>query len=65
MAMCNCSNKVVKLLLGCNNIKIDTQDFSDRTALHYACRINNVEGVRVGGKGPSLVKKTRKLRIED
>jgi len=55
-AMGDHRNKVVRLLLRCKDIKIDIKDKNDRTALHMACRYNNVEGVRLFLKHPTCNK---------
>jgi len=47
MAMSNGNNDVVRILLDCNNIKIDVRDKFGSTALHYACINNQVENVKL------------------
>ena len=47
MAMILGKTEVSRILLGCNNIKIDIKDSYGNTALHYACDSNNIECVRL------------------
>ena len=49
MAMMNGHTEVVRILLGSNNIKIDTKNRSgtSSTALHLACYYNHVECVEL------------------
>ena len=46
-AMSNDNTEVVRILLSCNNIKIDIQDIIGYTALHYACLKNSIESVKM------------------
>ena len=46
-AMCNGNTEVVRVLLGCKNIKIDIKNRFGWTALHYACHNNQVESVKL------------------
>merc|ERR1739840_66451 len=56
--------EVVRILLVCNNIKIDTKDvITDRTALHFACFLNQVESVQLFLAHPSCNKDI--VRMED
>ena len=41
------STEILRILLGRNDIKIATKNKYGRTALHYACDFNNVEGVKL------------------
>merc|ERR1719351_404599 len=47
VAMDEGNTEVVRILLGCNNIKIDTNNSDGWTALHYACEYNRVECVQL------------------
>jgi len=43
-----CGNKdVVRILLGCNSMKMDSKTSAGRTALHWACLYNQVESVQL------------------
>merc|ERR1719206_11922 len=55
-AMSASSNKAVRILLGCTNIKIDIKDDVGYTALHYACINNNIEGVKLFLEHPTCNK---------
>merc|ERR1719232_1096829 len=46
-AMVRGNIEVVRILLGCNNIKIDTKNSVGSTALHEACIMNRVECVQL------------------
>jgi len=62
--MGNGRTELVRILLGCNNIKIDTKDvITDRTALHFACYLNQVESVKLFLAHPSCSKDI--VRMED
>jgi len=50
------STEVVEILLDHEDVKIDTTDKINRTALHYACNLNNIEGVKLFLKHPSCTK---------
>ena len=47
MAMLRGHTEVVRILLGCNEIKIDSKNRSGNTALHWACYNNKVECVQL------------------
>merc|ERR1719346_859751 len=47
LAMSYGSIEVVRILLGCKNIKIDTKDSLGRTALQWACLQNQVECIQL------------------
>ena len=56
MAMRGSSNNVVRILLGCTNIKIDIKNFFGSAALHIACYNNNIEGVKLFLEHPTCNK---------
>merc|ERR1719450_778219 len=55
--------EVVKILLGCDNIKLDIKDKFGRTALHAACQFNQVECVELFLTHTSCTKDI--VRMED
>ena len=56
MAMCRGNTKVVRILLGCNNIKIYIKNKYGETALHEAGIKNNIEGVKLFLEHPTCNK---------
>merc|ERR1719427_2370564 len=51
-----CNTEVEKILLDHEDIMIDITDDRNRTALHFACFGNNIEGVKLFLNHPSCTK---------
>merc|ERR1712179_451017 len=60
-AMTRGNTEIVKILLDCHNIKLDTQDRAGNTALHYACLSNQVESVKLFLAHPSCTKEVARI----
>ena len=63
LAMSKETIEVVRILLSCNNIKIDARDKFGSTALHYACINNQVENVKLFLEHPACDKEI--VRVVD
>ena len=63
MAMYKGNTEVSRILLSCNNIKIDIKNNIGWTALHYACTNNRIESVKLFLEHPTCNKDI--VRIED
>jgi len=55
-AMSKSCTEIIEILLDHEDVKIDTTDTINRTALHYACNLNNIKGVKLFLKHPSCTK---------
>jgi len=55
--------EVSRILLSCNNIKIDNKNKYGETALHYACQYNSIESVKLFLDHPTCNKDI--VRIKD
>ena len=62
VAMYNGNTEVSRILLSCNNIKIDIKDKYGMTALHAACSNNRIESVKLFLEHPTCNKDI--VRIE-
>jgi len=63
VAMYTDNTEVSRILLSCNNIKIDIKDKNGETALHYACYYNHAESVKLFLEHPTCNKDI--VRTED
>merc|ERR1711909_141287 len=57
------NTEVSRILLSCNNIKIDIKNDFGWTALHYACYFNHIESVKLFLEHPTCNKDI--VRIEN
>merc|ERR1719233_625870 len=55
-------NKLTKILLDCNNIKLDIKNLHGETALHIACKNNNIEGVKLFLEHPACNKNIAEMK---
>ena len=58
VAMGHDNTEVSRILLSCNNIKIDTKDKIGSTALHSACLNNHIESVKLFLEHPTCNKES-------
>jgi len=65
MAMRNDNTEVVRILLGCSNIKIDIKNRNGNTALHYACLHHQVESVKLFLDHPDCNKEIVKMENDE